>query len=340
MFGFSAFGTQALGTVNDGIQFNAVGTSGDQAAASSYSGAAVWNGNNRFLAVDVSMLGAGVTVTAMTYGGANCTLIGVKSTVTSFGRVECWGIKSSDSGAPAAGSNTLVVTLSGSLEFVVEWVSYKEVNQTTPTEAFNSAQATNSGSATDASVVITSITDNAWIHAAVVANDTSITANQTSRNNIAGTLGSGGNEDNNSLVHPGAVTMSYTGMGITATWAIAGYAIRPYTAKAVPNAPTIGTATAGNALATVTYTESTDNGGVPITGHTATSTPGSFTGTGASPITVNGLSNGTAYTFTVHSTNAIGNSPESAASNSVTPTGGGSFNAGAAKATQSIGGVF
>lgn len=89
-----------------------------------------------------------------------------------------------------------------------------------------------------------------------------------------------------------------------------------------PNAPTIGTATAGNASATVAFTPAAT--GDPATSFTATSTPGSITGTGAaSPITVSGLTNGTAYTFTVHGTNTAGNSAESASSNSVTPTGGG-----------------
>lgn len=91
-------------------------------------------------------------------------------------------------------------------------------------------------------------------------------------------------------------------------------------AAVAPNAPVIGTAVKGNASASVPYTESTDNGGASISGHTATSSPGGFTGTGASPITVSGLTNGTAYTFTVHSTNSVGNSPESSASNSVTPS--------------------
>lgn len=90
-------------------------------------------------------------------------------------------------------------------------------------------------------------------------------------------------------------------------------------AGTVPGAPTIGTATAGSGSASITFTAGTA-GSTATTGYTATSTPGGFTGTSAaSPITVAGLTNGTAYTFTVHATDTAGNSPESAASNSVTP---------------------
>ena len=89
----------------------------------------------------------------------------------------------------------------------------------------------------------------------------------------------------------------------------------------VPGAPTGVSATAGNAQATITFTAPGSNGGSAITGYTVTSSPGGFTGTGsASPITVTGLTNGTAYTFTVIATNANGNSSASSASNSVTPS--------------------
>jgi hypothetical protein len=91
-----------------------------------------------------------------------------------------------------------------------------------------------------------------------------------------------------------------------------------------PGAPTIGTATntgAGGAVS-VAFTAPTF-AGLPatITSYTVTSSPGGVTGTGASsPITVSGLTNGTAYTFTVTATNASGTGPASAASNSVTPS--------------------
>lgn len=88
----------------------------------------------------------------------------------------------------------------------------------------------------------------------------------------------------------------------------------------VPGAPTIGSATGGNGQASVTFTAPTNTGGSAITGYTVTSSPGGVTGIGAgSPITVTGLTNGTAYSFTVTATNGTGTGSASAASNTVTP---------------------
>jgi hypothetical protein len=90
------------------------------------------------------------------------------------------------------------------------------------------------------------------------------------------------------------------------------------TATTVPQAPTIGTATGGNAQASVTFTANA-TGGSSITGFTVTSSPGGLTATGSSsPLVVTGLTNGTAYTFTAVATNANGSSAASSASNSIT----------------------
>src|SRR6185295_2065298 len=65
------------------------------------------------------------------------------------------------------------------------------------------------------------------------------------------------------------------------------------TPTTVPGAPTIGTATAGNTTATVTFTPPASDGGSPIVTYTAVSSPGGFINLGSSsPIVVSGLTNG------------------------------------------------
>ncbi|MCG6551270.1 MAG: fibronectin type III domain-containing protein [Candidatus Magnetominusculus sp. LBB02] len=104
------------------------------------------------------------------------------------------------------------------------------------------------------------------------------------------------------------------GAGNTATVSVS------VTADTAPGAPTSVTATPGNAQAAVSFTAPSSNGGSTITGYKVTSNPGGVTAAGtSSPITVSGLTNGTAYTFTVQAANAIGTGTPSAASNSVTP---------------------
>ncbi|MFN9689384.1 MAG: fibronectin type III domain-containing protein, partial [Bacteroidota bacterium] len=69
-------------------------------------------------------------------------------------------------------------------------------------------------------------------------------------------------------------------------------------AATVPGAPTSVVATAGNTTASVAFVVPSSNGGSVITGYTVTSNPAGGTATGlSSPLTVTGLTNGTAYTF-------------------------------------------
>ncbi|KKS11141.1 MAG: Fibronectin type III domain protein [Parcubacteria group bacterium GW2011_GWB1_41_5] len=88
----------------------------------------------------------------------------------------------------------------------------------------------------------------------------------------------------------------------------------------VPGSPTGVSAVAGNQQATVSFSAPASDGGSTILYYTASSSPGHIAGYGSgSPITVTGLTNEVAYTFTVTATNAIGTSTPSTASNEVTP---------------------
>jgi len=157
------------------------------------------------------------------------------------------------------------------------------------------------------------------IDAAIVNNKTAVATNFTTALSTAPVNGYSGNSAASTARTMLATVSNTTDTDafqstITSTVAtLGGYS--------VPGAPTIGTATAGSGSVSISFTAPSSNGGVTITGYTASCRTGSttFTGTSASsPITVSGLTNGTAYTCSVTATNAAGTSPSSG-SVSVTP---------------------
>ena len=91
----------------------------------------------------------------------------------------------------------------------------------------------------------------------------------------------------------------------------------------LPGAPVVKYVTAGNGQASVVFDAPAIRGSSPITTYTATSTPGGLKGTllqaTGGGITLDGLTNGTPYTFTVTATSAAGTGPASAQSPSATP---------------------
>ena len=90
----------------------------------------------------------------------------------------------------------------------------------------------------------------------------------------------------------------------------------------LPTSPTIGSVIAGDAQAAVAFAAPSDDGGSSVTFYTVTANPGGQTAVGfGSPLSVNGLTNGTAYSFRVSASNANGTGALSVLSSGVTPLG-------------------
>ena len=101
----------------------------------------------------------------------------------------------------------------------------------------------------------------------------------------------------------------------------------PGTGATAPTAPTGVGGTAGDGSAALSWTAPASDGGSPITGYRVTPYIGGaaqtpiLTGSAANTYTATGLTNGTAYTFTVAAINSVGTGPDSAASAAITPSG-------------------
>lgn len=86
-----------------------------------------------------------------------------------------------------------------------------------------------------------------------------------------------------------------------------------------PDAPTNVVAVRGHQSASLSWTAPANTGTEPITGYVVTASSGATKNTTEASAWMDGLTNGTKYTFTVKAQTAVGFSVESAASNEITP---------------------
>lgn len=196
--------------------------SGFQVLQTTYTWNHTCSGSNRFLIVTIALFSTG-SVSTLTYNSVSLTRI---SSISNSGiTTEVWGLIN-----PTIGTNTISVTLSGSLTSVGEASSWVNVNQTTATEG--TATGTGSGPS-DASVAITSTADRCVPYMALCTNDVAVTANQTPINNKTDSVTGSGADEYSGLITPaGGTTMSFTGIDSLKSWSAVAFFIRPTFAAA------------------------------------------------------------------------------------------------------------
>lgn len=185
------------------IAFDASTTPGSFPTGSS-SWSHTTSGSNRILFVGITSV-AGDLVTAVTYAGASMTLIG-KATrpggaVTTYLYYRI---------APTSGANNVAVTITGSVQWAGNAVSYTGVNQTGQPDSF--AQVTAS-SVTTFTTSTTVVNQNAWLIAGVTLSASPVTAGSGTvvRQNLGSDSYAIG--DSNGTVSTGSQSLNFVGGG-------------------------------------------------------------------------------------------------------------------------------
>jgi hypothetical protein len=219
----------------------------------------------------------------------------------------------------SAGSSTLTIAWSGSVEWYGEEYSTQEFEPSTPSTYSVDATGTFDQSTASTTVDFPALTPaNANETYVGYANDGYDGAGSGTSGYTFTTTSPGGSEFSNAAAWA-------TGLGTTEqSPAMQIASSREYTTLGalIVATPKTGIveATSGNGSATVSWATSSSTGGDPITLYTATSSPGDFTCTSSSTsCTVSGLTNGDSYTFSVTATNADGASSPSSSSAAVVP---------------------
>jgi hypothetical protein len=271
----------------------------------------------------------GVTATA---GNASATVKWTVPASNGGSAITSYTVTSSGGGTTSAGASATSVVVNGLTNGTSYTFTVTATNSVGTSPASTPSNAVTPVAAPDAPTGVTAVAHNAsaavsW--SAPASSGGSPITSYTVRSN-AGQLVTVDGSTLSTTVTGLTNGSSYTFTVTASNAAGAGPASAPsntVTPATTPGAPTGVTATAGNASATVKWTVPASNGGSPITGYTVTSSGGGTTSAGASAtsVVVNGLTNGTSYTFTVTATNSVGTGPASTPSNAVTPTAATSY---------------
>jgi hypothetical protein len=191
-----------------------------QASLSSYSwthpGAAVLENGGVLVAVAIFATG---TVTAVTYGGTSMRF--VRSDANGVYRSEIWRLET-----PAAGSQTVAVTLSLALTSIASAVTYFGVDQANMVDA----DAGDNGLNSTPTKSVTTIAESDWVVSALSTADTTNHPSdftQQERVNKTGALGTGAISDRTDIRTPASTTMTWEAVGALDSWALSLVALRP-----------------------------------------------------------------------------------------------------------------
>ena len=284
-------------------------------------------GPSQFYVKDISGLSVGTTVTFKTFGTPNnlvnpfpasVTISSITNSPNTFNRCDGMSFTCTGSSPFANGDTVYQIIVNTNLFSFFTFAEFTfGAGATTVPGAPTSVTATSTG-ATTANVSFTAPTSDGG--AAI----TSYTAT-SSPGGVTGTISQAGS---------GTIAMTGLTAGTAYTFTVkatnsvgdsaASSPSNSVTTVGAPGAPTsVVATTTGKRSATVSFTAPASNGGSAVNSYTATSTPDGITQTltqaTGGTVTFDGLQPGTAYTFAVTATNAIGTS-STATSNSITTT--------------------
>lgn len=209
-----------------GIVFDTASGSGYQAALSSYSFSHVIGSglSDRCLIVGVSLFATG-SVSSVTYNSVAMSF--VRGDTNGIYRSEIWRLV-----APSIGSNSVAVTLSGSLTSIANAQSYSGVDQASPIDANNGSNGTSTPAAASVTTVIAK--DRVvGVLATKTASGVTSQAGQSPRTSASGALGTGASADKGLVDSPASTTLTWNGITALDNWAVSLAALTPVQAVAV-----------------------------------------------------------------------------------------------------------